>query len=402
MFEQEPSSTNIKDLVDSLQSYANQFADNLADVAKDLWDHPEIRFTEYHAAKRLTAELEDAGFEVTRGFGGLETAFVGKWSSASATADSPTLAVFCEYDALEEVGHACGHNIIAASGLGAAKIAKADLEADGKTGAHLVVIGSPGEEGGAGKVPLIENGVLEGVDYAVMIHPSNEEKVGGGSLARVALDVEFKGKASHAAAAPEDGRNALDAATLSLNAIGLLRQQIKDDIRIHSIITNGGQAPNVIPELTGIRTFVRGSDSDYLLESVVPRVKNCFEAGALATDCTVSITSTTPPYLSLKSNPTLVTIAEAAFSAVGRQTTPNELFSGSTDMGNVSQVVPAIHPMIRLTQDAPPHTREFAAAADGPDAKKTIIDGALILAATLLAGFRDPEVVEEAKRTFNE
>jgi len=393
------STDNLPATIAELRPLLDSRLTTLIDVAADLHAHPEIRFTETHAAARLTAELELGGFAVQRGYAGLETAFVGRWSTPTADDDSPTVAVFCEYDALEEIGHACGHNVIAASGLGAGLLVKAALEAS-PAPAHLVVIGSPGEEGAAGKVPMIEAGVLDGVDLAMMVHPSGVDAVRGSSLSRVALDVDFHGFAAHAAAAPERGRNALDAATLSLTAIGMLRQQLTDDVRIHAIITNGGQAPNIIPERASLRVFVRANEREHLLENVVPRVQACFEGAAIATGTTVEVAENTPAYFSLRSNPTLVEIAEAAYGALGRELEPDPTIVGSTDMGNVSHVVPSIHPMICLARDVAPHTREFAAAAGGPDAAKTIEDGALMLAATALTAFRDPQVVADAKAEF--
>jgi amidohydrolase len=386
--------------LDALRPSLAGHIDTLVDIAADLHAHPEIRFTEHHAAARLTAELDRAGFAVQRGFAGLDTAFVGRWSPHGADADAPTVAIFCEFDALEEIGHACGHNLIAACGIGAAMLVKDALTAE-PANANLVVIGSPGEEGAAGKVPMIEAGVLDGVDIAIMVHPAGTDAVRGSSLSRVALDVDFHGRAAHAAAAPERGRNALDGATLSLTAIGMLRQHLTDDVRVHAIITNGGEAPNIIPEHAALRIFVRAGDREHLLNDVVPRVRACFEGAAIATGTTVEIAENTPPYFSLRANPTLVDLAEAAYGVLGRELEPDPTLGGSTDMGNVSHVVPAIHPMIRLVADAVPHTREFAASAGDPElARTTIADGALMLAATALAAVRDPAIIADAQETF--
>ncbi len=387
--------------VDELRAGAAEREELLRDVARDLHEHPEIRFTEHHAAARLTKELEEAGFAVERGFAGLDTAFVGRWSTPDATSDTPTIAVFCEFDALEGIGHACGHNLIAAAGLGAGLILKDALEATTGTPANLVVVGSPGEEGAAGKVPMIEAGVLDGVDLAMMIHPAGSTYVNMTTLSRVALDIDFTGRASHAAASPHTGVNALDAATLSLTAIGLLRQQLTDDVRIHAIIVDGGQAPNIIPEHTSLRVFVRAGSRDHLLDDVVPRVRACFEGAAIATGCEVSIAENTPPYYSMVTNPVLGAIATDALSQLGRELATVEQGLGSTDMGNVSQVVPAIHPTISLGDGLVPHTREFAAAAaGGEDADAVIRDGALMLAATALAVFRDPSLAQQAASEF--
>ena len=395
-----PNPIDVGGLVASLLPRVEALLPTLVDVAQDLHAHPEIRFTEHHAAARLTSELETAGFEVQRGFAGLETAFLGRWSAPGADESDPTIAIFCEYDALEEIGHACGHNLIAACGLGASFVAREMLESGEHGRAHLLVVGSPGEEGAAGKVPMIEAGVLDGVDLAVMTHPSGSNVADAMSLSRVALDVDFHGRASHAAAAPHLGINALDAATLALNAIGLLRQQLADDVRVHSIITNGGEAPNIIPEHTSLRTFVRAADRAHLLEDVLPRVRACFEGAGIATGCSVEIAENTPPYFSMRSNPVLVDLAEQAFGALGREIdrTPGAL--GSTDMGNVSEVVPAIHPMIELAPDLTTHTREFAAAAGGPGAASTISDGGSMLAAVVLAASSSPAIVEAARDAF--
>lgn len=378
-----------------------QVCSTLEEVAADLHARPEIRFEERFAAQRLTGELEAAGFAVERGTAGLETAFVGRWSTPGAGDSTPTIAVFCEFDALEGIGHACGHNLIAACGLGAGLLLTRALSAQGAPEAHVVVIGSPGEEGAAGKVPMIEAGVLDGVDLAIMIHPSGGNAVGGTSLSRVALDVDFRGRASHAAGAPERGINALDASTLSLTAIGLLRQQLPDDVRVHAIVTDGGQAPNIIPEHTALRCFVRAADNAVLLDDVVPRVQRCFEGAAHATGCEVEIAQNTPPYLSLVSNPTLTGLSRRAFLATGRTLAGGDAGSGSTDMGNVSQVVPAVHPMICLAEGVSPHTREFASAAgEAETASPVIADGAVILAAIALTVFGDPALAEQAQAEF--
>lgn len=373
----------------------------LEDIAADIHAHPEIRFTEFHAAARLTKELEDHGFSVQRGFANLDTAFVGRWSSSSATSESPTVAVFCEYDALEGIGHGCGHNVIAAAGMGASFLIKDFLETNQFTDGHLVVVGSPGEEGAAGKVPMIEAGILDGVDCAIMVHPGCENKVLAPTMARVALDIDFTGRAAHAAGKPHEGVNALDASTLALNAIGLLRQQMTDDVRIHSIIVDGGQAPNIIPEYSSIRCLVRADDNQHLRSTVLPRVENCFRGAGLATGCEVSIRQNTPAYLAVETNSVLAQFAEEAYSELGREIYKPFKRYGSTDMGNVSQVVPAIHPVIELTSEANPHTHEFAAAAGSQEANSTIADGAVMLAATALSVFSEPSILTRLQESFS-
>ena len=378
----------------------------LVEIAEDIHAHPEIRWEERYSSALLADELEKEGFTVERGYAGLETAFVARWSTEGAGEGDPTLAFFCEYDALEGIGHACGHNIIAAAGLGGALLTRDALASGGAQGfpttaAHLVVVGSPAEEGAAGKVPMIEAGVLDGVDVAMMVHPSGYNETGFAAMGRVAMDVSFAGRASHAAATPHDGVNALDAATLSLTAIGLLRQQLKDGARVHAIVTDGGHAPNIIPESAGVRVFVRSLEKDYLMDTLVPKVRACFEGAAIATGCTVEITSPTPAYENMRNNPVLASLAGEVFAAVGREEATDASFGASTDMGNVSHVVPSMHPMLELEHGIANHTREFTAAALGEKADAATVDGALVLAATALQLLARPDLIEQAKQAFD-
>ena len=391
------------ELVRALRGHVGAVLPLLRDVADDIHAHPEVRFTEHHAAARLSAELERQGFEVVREYARMPTAFTGRWSSPGVLpgAKAPTVAIFCEFDALEGIGHACGHNLIAASGLGAAFALKTWLM-EATTPATLLVVGSPGEEGGAGKVPMIEAGVLEGVDVAVMIHPGAVDCVDMQSLSRVARDIGFTGRASHAAAAPEKGVNALDAATLTLTAIGLLRQQLPADARVHAVVVDGGQVPNIIPETSAIRMFIRSPDQAVLLSDLVPRVEACAHGAAIATGCEVTIEERTPPYSAMVQNPVLAGLAEEAFALLGRVNQPDNGTSGSTDMGNVSWLVPSLHPKIQLQPDVVPHTREFAAAAGSEAATKTIADGAVVLAATAARVLAEPALLAEIAAAFRE
>ncbi|MDR6865663.1 amidohydrolase [Microbacterium resistens] len=391
----------LQSIRDEIEPSMTELDAELVGVAAHLHAHPETRFEEVEASRLLTERLREHGFEVKRGFAGLDTAFVGRWESSPGT-DAPTIAIFCEYDALEGIGHGCGHNIIAACGLGAAIIAKTWLSQHPETPGRLVVVGSPGEEGGAGKVPMIEAGVLDGVDAAMMIHPLFCDLVDMRSLGRSALDISFDGRASHASGSPHDGINALDAATLTLTAIGLLRQQMRSDARVHGIISDGGQAPNIIPEHTALRVFVRTPGSQEDLRSLTERVSNCARGAALATGCTVRIDEETPAYLPMRQNRALGEVAWHAFETIGR--TPIEPYAGmgagSTDMGNVSLRVPSIHPVIRLGDGLNMHTREFSEAAGGPEAAGTVRDGARILGLTAIRAFADPALLTQAREEF--
>jgi amidohydrolase len=253
-------------LAETQRASVNAMAADLLTLSHEIHARPEQRFTEHFASQRLVSLLGDAGFAVRTNVAALPTAFRAERQFGTG---GPTIAVFCEFDALPEIGHACGHNIIAAAGAGAALATARWLEEDGRNG-RLVVFGSPGEEGGGGKIIMADAGVLDGVDAAVMVHPAGFDAVSRTSLGRMSLEATFTGRAAHAAAAPERGLNALDAATLLLVAIGLLRQQLRPDSRLHANIVEGGDAINVIPERSRVTLFLRSPDPDYLRERLYP------------------------------------------------------------------------------------------------------------------------------------
>lgn len=390
------------DYLEELRPYVEEIEDELLDVSHRIHERPEIRFEEEFASGLLAEKLEEHGFDVERGVAGLPTAFSATASNAQELdEEAPTIAVFCEYDALEGLGHGCGHNIIATTGLGAAIATKRWLEEHPEVPGRLVAFGSPGEEGGGGKAYMIEGGCLEGVDAALMIHPAGENRGAKAFLARVALEVTFTGRPAHAAAAPHEGVNALDAANLTLVAIGLLRQQIRSDSRIHAIITDGGQAPNIIPERTALRMYVRSPDNEYLKERLLPAVENCARGAALATGAEVEIVRPVPAYESLRINEPLVMLSEANLKALGREVAEGEAGgSGSTDMGNVSQIVPSSHPYIELVPGLALHTEQTTEAAASPEGDKVVVDGALELAMTAVELYSQPDLLDAAKEDF--
>ncbi|MQA01910.1 MAG: amidohydrolase [Streptosporangiales bacterium] len=392
-----------KTYLELLRGHATEIETELVDVSHRIHEHPEVRFQENFASQLLTEKLQEHGFAVENGAGDLPTAFLGKYTNAEHTEGAPTIAIFCEYDALEGIGHGCGHNIIASSGLGAAIIVKRWLEANPDVPGNLLVVGSPGEEGGGGKVFLIEAGCLEGVDAAMMIHPGGNNNARRTGLARMLLEIEFTGKAAHAAGSPHLGVNALDAVNLTMVAIGLLRQQVRDDSRIHAIVADGGQAVNIIPEHAAIRAYARSPQSDYLNERLLPAVENCAKGAALATGTTVDIKYPLPAYQEMRSNDTLVALSEANLAALGRQCEyEDNTHSGSTDMGNVSHVVPSIHPHIELRPELTMHSRESAAAAASPEGDKAVIDGALELAMTAVELYAQPDLLKAVTVAFKE
>ncbi len=315
------------------------------------------------------------------------------------------IAVFCEFDALPGIGHACGHNIIATAGAGAAAAAARVLagpEAAGQPAGTLVVLGSPGEEGGGGKVRLVEAGELADVDAAVMVHPAGFDSVARTNLGRISLRATFTGHASHAAAAPELGRNALDAATLLLVAVGLLRQQVRADSRIHAKVAEGGDSINVIPERSVVELFIRSPDAAYLRGRLLDAVRDCVAGSALATGCTWELAKPAPAYDPVLPNPVLAELAAAAFAETGREVDPAAVSgnAGSTDMGNVSQVVPALHPYLRVVPGVAIHTRDFAAAARGEDGDRAVLDGAVLLGTMAGALLTRPALVSAAQAAF--
>ncbi|HMX65322.1 MAG TPA: amidohydrolase, partial [Microthrixaceae bacterium] len=323
--------------------------------------------------------LEAEGLSVTRHAHGLDTAFV-----AEAGSEGPTVAVICEYDALPGVGHACGHNVIAAAGLGAG-LAAAEL-ADA-LGGRVRVIGTPAEEGGGGKVFMLRDGAFDGVDAAVMVHPADHDLPTMSAIAIQRLDVTYTGRASHAAAAPWNGVNALDAAVLGYVNVAALRQHIRPDERIHGIFTEAGEQANVVPRRAAASWYVRSPSVEGLAE-LKERVLACLAAGASAAGCRMEHEWLDPAYDDLVDDRWLLDSWVRHSTAVGRPPQDPDTVGpvvGSTDMGNVSHVVPSIHPMIAV---APPgvaiHTAEFATHARGAGGDAAVLDGAKALAGVVL------------------
>jgi amidohydrolase len=362
-------------------------AERLLEVSHEIHAHPELCFEEHTAHRILTDELERAGLPVTRGAYDLPTAF-----DARVGVEGPTVAVLCEYDALPGIGHACGHNIIAAAGLGAA-LALAEVAEE--LGGRLAVLGTPAEEGGGGKVFMIERGAFAGVDAAMMVHPAGEELRSMQTLAIHQVMARYEGRAAHAAAAPWAGANALDAAVLGYNAVAALRQHIRPDERIHGIFTKAGDKPNIVPDHAEAHWYVRAGTRERLAE-LKSRVLLCLESGATAAGCTMHHEWLDPAYDDMVDNTVLLDRYSAHAARLGRHPvdpTPEQTVVGSTDMGNVSQIVPSIHPMI---QAAPAgvaiHTAAFAEHARSAMGDQAVIDGAKLLALTALDLWIDPEV----------
>ena len=342
--------------------------------------HPELAFEEERAATWVAETLDAGGFAVERGIAGLPTAL-----AARAGRGPLHVAFLAEYDCLPGIGHACGHNLIAAMAVGAG-LAAARVADD--VGLTVSVIGTPAEESGGGKVLLLERGAFNGVHAALMAHPAPVDAVDPPMLAWSHFEVAYAGKAAHASAFPEQGVNALDALTVAQTAIGLLRQHLRPSDRVHGIVTCGGAAPNVVPDLTTASYMVRARRSEELAE-VRRRVERCFEAGALATGATLTLRELSPMYADVRHDTDLGRLYQRNAEALGRQflfsSAALERAAGSTDMGNVSQVLPAIHPVIGIDSlPAVNHQPEFAAHCVTAAADRAVRDGALALAWTAL------------------
>lgn len=367
----------------------------LIKLSDTLHANPEVAFQEVKSAALLCDALQAHGFAVQRGVGGLETAFR---AEARGKGDGPTVAVLAEYDALPELGHACGHNIIGTSAVGAAAGVKAVLD---ELHGRVLVIGTPAEEGGGGKVILIEKGVFEDVDAAMMVHPSGYTMVTRGSLASHRVTIEFKGKAAHAAASPEEGINALEAVILTFNNINGLRLHLRPDARIHGIITSGGAAVNIIPDFAAAAFSVRAATQPYA-ETLVQRVIRCAEAAGAATGAELTA-SARVGYAAMMPNRVIAQLMAENWRSLGLQVhdpRPNERM-GSTDFGNVSQVVPGIHAYIAITPDGTAgHSTEFRAASASSAGHEGLLNAAKGMAMTIIDILDDPGLVQRIREEF--
>ena len=375
---------------------ADGLAGELETLSRQIHDHPELGYQEVKACGWLSDFLEAKGFRVERGVGGVPTAFRATVDGAGA---GPTVAIMCEYDALPTIGHACGHNIIATSGAGAGAALAA---VRGRLpGGRIQVIGTPAEEGGGGKVKLLKSGVFEGVDCAMMIHGFDRTILHQDLLGIVRVDFEFAGKAAHAAADPWVGVNALDACIQAYNNVSMLRQQVRPDCRIHGIIVNGGAAANIIPEYAKATFYVRAPRIDALWE-LYRRVVACAEGAARATGAQLTVTQNDMVYEPLKRNQTLLDLFAANMRGAGLvEGEPIPDRTGSSDVGNVSQVLPTIQPMVAIAPTGMAiHSREFVAAAVKPLAHAGMLAAAKTMALTAYDLLADPARVRAAKEEF--
>ena len=355
-------------------------------------DEPEIAFQEHNAARWTAELLERHGFDVTRPVGGLETALLARWVGSRP---GPVIAMLGEYDALPEIGHGCGHNLMCSSSAAAAIAAAQALGRD--FAGEIRFIGTPAEEAGNGKVTLIEAGLFRDVDAALQFHPNDRTGSEIICLAVTEVGVEYRGVTAHASGDPWRGRNALDAVVTLYNSVSQWRQHLKPGERVHGIITHGGAAPNVVPDFTAARLYLR-TPVDEDLDALIERFHTMAEAAAAATGCTVNfIESPTNRCRTMLNNPTLLRLFRQHLAEAGWEDGPPDPHAGSTDMANVSHEVPTIHPYLAIAPEGTPgHSRELSDYARGPRGDEALMVAARLLASVALDLIRDPGLVEAA------
>ena len=401
--------TGLKDeLANASNSAIETSKTDLFDLSKDVHAHPELNYEEYYSSNALAGFLERRDFQVERGIGGVETAF--RAIIPGGAGNGPTIAVLAEYDALPEIGHGCGHNLIAMAAMGAALGLQANAA---NLPGRVEIIGTPAEEGGGGKIRLIEAGVFDGVDATLSSHPFSNRTIvpavspkgESWSLAMVGYRYMYHGRAAHAAAAPEAGINALNAVIHLFTGIDALRQHLRDDVRIHGVITDGGTAPNVVPEFAAANFMLRSRDGRYLSDEVVGKVRQVAEGAAAMTGATLEIEEFYPFYENVQPNLTLAQAVGSNLQALGVRLDdpiPGRPGSGaSTDFGNVSQVMPAYE--LRYAVSETPvasHTRDMCETAVTDYALSSALQVAKALSLTAADLLRDATLVEAAKSEY--
>lgn len=393
--------------LDSVTQAVEDLREELVRTSLDIHSHPELNYEEYYAAALLADSLERHGFRVERGIGGVETAF--RATLAGGGGDGPTVALLAEYDALPDIGHGCGHNLIAISNLGAGLGAKAAI---GSLPGNLVVLGTPAEEGGGGKIRLLDAGIFEGVDAVLSSHPaSNRTPIPteipldeSWNLAMVGYRYAYHGKASHAAVAPQEGINALNAVIHLFTGIDSLRQHLRDDVRMHGIITDGGKAANVVPDFAAANFMLRSRDREYLSQ-VVDKVRSVAEGAAKLTGARLEVLPAHPMYENVRPNSAISKSVLANATAIGMHVDvppPGGGGSGaSTDFGNVSQVVPSFALRFAVSETpVPGHSLAMTETSKTDLAHNGAIDTAKALALTACDLLSDPELLMAATEEF--
>ena len=371
-------------------------ADALLHASHEIHAHPELNYEEHFAHDLLTDMLDQSGLATTRHAYGVDTAF------EAAVGDSgPTIAVLCEYDALPGIGHACGHNVIATAGLGAGLAAAVVAE---QLGGRLRIMGTPAEEGGGGKIAMARRGAFTGIDAAMMVHPADADLISMDCIALQSFRMRYQGKAAHAAAAPWEGRNALDAAVLGYMNVAALRQHIRPSERVHGVFVKGGDKANIVPAETEMDWIVRSGTIESL-QPLKQRVLTALESSAVACGCTSTHEWQDHTYADMIDNGPMVAAYVANAASVGRTVvdpaTLGRKVTGSTDMGNISYLVPSIHPMIQVAGTGVAiHTLEFAEWARSADGDRAVLDGAKIMAMTVVDLWADASLRDATSAAF--
>lgn len=388
----------IKQLKEKVQREIDDIAPTLIECSDWMADNPEIGLEEFQSSARLAGMLEESGAAVERGIAGLPTAF--RATLPGSSSGGPSIAILAEYDALPEVGHGCGHNIIGNAAVGAGMALsrlgqRGDLS--GLPG-KVVVIGTPAEENAGGKIDILEHGYFKDVDASIMTHPTTYDQIGARHMTVYSLEFEFHGKAAHAAFDPDNGINALDAVILTFVNIGLLRQQLRSEARVHGVVTHGGGAVNVIPLYAACRFLVRAFDVAYA-QLLRQRVIACAEGAAIATGAKLEWREFARPYLSYLPNDVLGEVLKANMEAVGHKVERTEDTHASTDFGNVSQIVPTAYALFGICgEEVGWHSTGVAAATRTERGHEVLVAAAKTLAMSAIDLLGDPDLVAKAKR----
>ncbi len=369
-------------------------------LSRKIHANPEMGFKEEKASKWLSEYLARKGFKVKRGVCSLPTAFSAVSETGGKKRKKPSVAFIAEYDSLPGIGHGCGHNIIGPASCGAAASLKSFLK-ENNIAAKISVIGTPAEEGGGGKIKMIENNFFRGIDAAMMVHPDIKTRVHSEFLANRQVKFHFYGKSAHAAASPHEGVNALDAVILTFNAINALRQQLKEDVKVHGIVTDGGVKPNIIPDYASCWFYVRTKEKK-TLPSVYRKILNCARSAGKGAGCRIKIEEDPIVYFPMKYNYALEDIFRENLKVIKEPENLTDVRgTGSSDIGNLSQIVPTIHPNIKIGEGLSGiHTGEFRDAAVSPSGDRGLLKGAKLLAMTAYDIIVSPEKLAEVKSDF--
>lgn len=383
------------------ESLRDKIFENIENLKKECWcinmflaDNPEASGFEYNSSARIVEFLKAKGYEVEYPFAGYDTAFRGTYGQKRF---SRKVAIMVEYDALPVIGHGCGHCLSASISL-LAGVALAELQEE--LNVQVDIIGTPMEETDGAKCRMVKNGIFDEYDMAMMIHLYNENLVESKLQALASYMYVFKGRASHASAAPWDGRNALNGAMLMFHAVDMLRQHVRPDVRMHGVIRNGGEAPNIVPEEASAEFYIRSTDTAYRNE-LIKKVEDCARGAAIATQTEYSIIETAESYDSMKSNETGLKVLKETYEELGLEPGDPNIVFGSSDAGNVSFRCPTFHPTVKIAEkDVALHTRKFEAAVRTDVARKALVDGGKIIALQVLKIFSDEEKYRQMKADF--